>query len=248
MRRQPEIETETEVVEVQALASVNHGESHCFVLEPSVDASSIDFLVKKGANLGLNDQDDMTARTAISTELDDYSLREKFSYGGLYLADTGTFTSTSHNTSFDASRTSTSPDQGNVPGKIHTKNASLLDLDDEEDCRKDLYDRRFFGSDSPIETVRDSHSFSVRSQSVIEETLSTMSRAEFYGGYCSESSTDLSGLSNYALSRSRFVKGTLDTDSPIEFYRVSGSESHEPLSCREKLEVIALVFFSFYCH
>ena len=227
-------ESAEEVIEVQVLAGIDHGKSHCFVLEstPSADASTIEYLAKKGANLGSSDNDDVTARTAISTEFDEYSLREKLSFGSLYLADTGTFTS--KHSSFDTSRTPARPGRENAISTMSRKSASLLDLDDEEEFQRSTScDRRFFGND----WERD-NSLTTRSQSVIEETLSTMSRADFYGGSSSpKSNTDFNGLPNYALSRSRFAKGTLATDSPIGFYRVSGSEPLEPLSCQDKLEV-----------
>lgn len=232
-------ERAAEVIEVQVLADIDHGKSHCFVLEstPSADASTIEYLVKKGANLRLNDNDDATARTEVSTEFDENSLREKFSFGNLYLADTGTFTS--KHSSFDTSRSSTLRDRENSFSKKITKNASLLDLDDDDDLQRDaLYRRRFFGSNVSI-------SISERSQSVIDESLSTMSRSHFYGDCSPKSNTHSNGLPYYALSRSRFAKGTLDTDSPIDLYRVSCSESQEPLSCQDKLEVCYLISFYF---
>jgi len=234
------IESAADSIEVQVLAGIDHGKSHCFVIEtsPSADASTIEYLVKKGANLGSNDNDDLTARTAISTEFDEYSLREKFSFGSLYLADTGTFTS--KHSSFDTARSSTRRSREDARSK-NTNTASLLDLDDEDDIQRDSCNRRFFGSSSWNESER-VHSLSARSQSVIEESLSTMSRADFYGGCSSKSNSGVNGLSNYALSRSRFAKGTLDTGSPIDFYRVSGSEPQIPLSCQDKLEVCDIYY------
>ncbi len=231
-----------EAIEIQVLADVNHGKLQCFVLEssPTADASTIDYLLKKCANnKEVSDNDDLTAQTAISTDFDEYSLREKLSFRSLYLADTGTFTS-KHN-SFDTSSSSTRPGRDSSRSKMSTKDASLLDLDDEDEIQRDtLYNRRFFGSNLSRERER-VHSLSARSQSVIEETLSTMSRAAFYDGFSptSKSAANASSndLSNYALSRSRFTKGVLETVSPNEFYRVSGSELQEPLSCQDKLEV-----------
>lgn len=231
----------SEVIEVQVLAGIDHGKTHCFVLEstPSADASTIEYLVNKGANLGLNDNDEATALTAVSIEFDEYSLREKLSFGDLYLADTGTFTSKYN--SFDTSRSTTLPDRENSSRNKITKTACLMDLDEDKDVQRDaFYRRRFFGSNLSI-------SISERSQSVIEETLSTMSRSHFYGDCSPKSNTHSNGLPYYALSRSRFVKGTLDTDSPIDLYRVSCSESQEPLSCQDKLEVCAICYLiSFY--
>ena len=233
-------ETDAEAIEIQVLANINHGKSQCFVLEssPTADASTIDYLLKKGANnKASNDNDDLTTQTAISTEFDEYSLPEKLSFSSLYLADTGTFSS-KHN-SFDTSSSSTRP--GRKSSRMSTKHASLLDLDDEVVVQTDaFYNRRFFGSDLSREIER-VHPLSARSQSVREETLSTLSRADFYGGYSPTSNSATNGLSNdlsnYALSRSRFDKGKLETVSPNEFYRVSGSELQEPLSCKDKLEV-----------
>lgn len=90
--------------------------------------------------------------------------------------------------------------------------------------------------------------------------LHSDSRAQFYGGYSHSNLVSPGRVHNKALSsrdepwEGRYAQPagksagsmfpddkldtTLDTDSRIDFYHVSYSESEEPLTCREKLEQV----------
>jgi len=250
-------------------------------------------------NTGLDFDDASTARTEVSTEIDDMS--EKLSFGSMYLSDGGTFISHSQGDSFDASRIarvrSKQSDLLRVPESSVPKvefhkdtnlvSSSLLDLDDEDDCSesgttgiKTTLEKKlssetqgvnfhgegdysnfatagsFIGDALNNDDIHASFynpSHSHFTPASIAHTVNTSeSRAEFYRGYSNSHFLSPSSIAGNTLrnteSRAEFYGGDdrsfaerkLKSDLRVGFYRVSCSDSEDPLSCRQKLEQPAM--------
>mmetsp|Transcript_43107 Transcript_43107/g.73532 ORF Transcript_43107/g.73532 Transcript_43107/m.73532 type:complete len:345 (-) Transcript_43107:913-1947(-) len=291
---------EVEAVEVQVLAQAEGGSEgkykphHSFVMSspPSINVINNKPIGKTG-NAGIYCDDASTARTEVSTDIDDMSsLRENFTFGSLHLSDGGTFQSQG-SSSFDASRiVQMRSKQGNLLSiteltTLQREPKCLMDLEDEDDfsgsgtdtgTRTTLgnklseanrlsvdyeedqsnfatagsYVGNMLQNESHAECYRGSRPSFASPSSTVGNMLHTESRAEFYGGcgrsafstgstvlHSSESRAEFyggRGRSGFDSTGSMFADGALNTDSRIGFYRVSCSDTQEPLSCREKTE------------
>jgi len=213
-----------EAVEIQVLADGDHGKSHCLVMptSPSIDAKKNKLFVKT-ANTGLSFDDESTARTAVSTEIDEMSAlhQQSLSFGSHYLSDGGTFQS--HDGSFDASRIArVRSKQGDMLSIAESSGAPiehkcLMDLDDDDDDCSDSGSKTgiktTLGKKLLSESRDDFHGKSDRSNfatagDFVGNSLQGENRADFYGG--------VSRL-NFA-SPCNTVGNELHTESRADFY------------------------------
>ena len=262
------IDSEGEAIEVQLQAGGDH---NCVFVFPktNIDGNKINLnlLVKSVTrpvdeskiNLPVKsvvDNDESTAKTEASTDVDENSLRERFSFGSLSLSDTGTFQS--HDNAVHAPqpwRVRSKRDNlfsiGEANGSLNDQNHkfqknSLFDLDlDDDDLSRNAIDKSFgikLASGNPA----DSSEVDASTDESVEifhdkYRLYSDSRAEFYRGYSLGNfvGDKLHSCERSASSKSMFPTGTLNTDSRIGFYRVSSSVYEEPLSCQEKFDQVS---------
>mmetsp|Transcript_23960 Transcript_23960/g.50151 ORF Transcript_23960/g.50151 Transcript_23960/m.50151 type:complete len:322 (-) Transcript_23960:135-1100(-) len=188
-----------EAVEVQVLHE-GGGKPHCLVLpsSPSFDVNESKLRAKTEPDF----DDASTARTEISTEIDEMS--EKLSFGSMYLSDGGTYRSNSQGDSFDAPQVAMARSKRNdllvsVPESrklepqkdVNLVNSSLLDLDDDDDYSESDSKR---GVKTTLENklchdaLSDFHGESDQSNfayagSFVGENPTSVRHADFYRGY-----------------------------------------------------------------
>jgi hypothetical protein len=238
-------ELEGEAVEVQA--GGGHNSVFVFSTRP-VDEDKINSLLKNP-----EDSDESTARTETLTDVDENSLRDKFSFASHSSTESsGTFRP--HDNIVHAPRQLWRAHSNQVnllsigeaiksscdQTREFQKN-SLFDLDfsdDEDDRRPGI---KLVSENETISLYFDSNDES-ESCDKFRDTLSlySESRAEFYRGYSIGNSVrdKVQNRERSASSRSMFPADTLNTNSCIAFYRVSSSINEEPLSCSQKLEQV----------
>ena len=239
-------EPEDEAVEVQVQAGGDHNCVFIFPTRP-VDENKINLnlLVKSAV-----DNDESTAQTETSTDVDENSLRERFSFGSLSFSDTGTFQS--HDNAVHAPqpwRVRSNRDnlfsigEANASSNVQThefQKNSLFDLDLSDDDQSQNAIDTSSGNKLDSSKVDASNDESI---DIFQDkyTLYSESRAEFYRGYSIGNfvGDKLHSCERSASSKSMFPTDTLNTDSRIEFYRVSSSVHEEPLSCREQLDQVS---------
>mmetsp|Transcript_4155 Transcript_4155/g.7365 ORF Transcript_4155/g.7365 Transcript_4155/m.7365 type:complete len:326 (-) Transcript_4155:127-1104(-) len=233
-----------EAVEVQVLHEGGNGKPHCLVLpsSPSFDVNKS----KLRANTESDFDDASTARTEISTEIDEMS--EKLSFGSMYLSDGGTYRSNSHGDSFDAPQVAmarskrndllvSAPETRKLDKEITLVNSSLLDLDDDDDCSESdtkrgvkttLEDKLCNDARSDFHGELDISNFATAG-SFVGENPTSVRHSDFYRGYsrgCSAAQTpaSLGHTLHDSESRVDFYGGFLSPASTVNTLR--NSERH----------------------
>eukprot|EP00578_Thalassiosira_sp_NH16_P019699 CAMPEP_0181092716 /NCGR_PEP_ID=MMETSP1071-20121207/9063_1 /TAXON_ID=35127 /ORGANISM="Thalassiosira sp., Strain NH16" /LENGTH=327 /DNA_ID=CAMNT_0023174907 /DNA_START=32 /DNA_END=1015 /DNA_ORIENTATION=+ len=196
-----------QVVEDQALASNDNDKSHCLVvpsnLSIGIGTDKILVNVKAGKH-DVVDNDESTARTEISTEIDEMSLREKISSGSLYLSNINVGTCNSQASSFDASRIASvrskqsdllsiakpKGSKNTQSDEFENHNKSLFDMDDDDDASiangidmKTALLRETLSNESQVDFYGGDQSNYTYAGSIIQDTMTSESRTDFYSGY-----------------------------------------------------------------
>lgn len=233
--------TESEGVEVQVLGDA----TPCIFVANGAENGIMPSTKTVPENAGGTFDDASTARTEMSTEVDDMSsLRENLTYGSLYMSDGGTFLSPAN--SFDGAQitrarsirvdhmlSSAELDSAmKVQESRGYKKASLMDLDDDDD---DYYPdgiKTTLGNKLSIERRVDRDSGPTAEAIVGNPTMQSKNRAaEFYGAPSFVSPSSIAGNALQSSdSRTQFYAGYSQAHMPP--WSVAGDALHTSGSSR----------------
>lgn len=216
---------------------VNHDAllDHVSVIRTSAVEDTLRLLVPLVKSPAYYNNDESTAPTHASTDIDDVSLHREFSFGSLLLNDAGRGVVQSHYEHDSNNRTTVDSKQLSHSWRVHSFNqqSNLVDSIVESNGSSSIYDQNCDCQDKSLFDVDlDDEDPNVSNTLILGIQLANHDPSTTANQRSSKSCSDNISSS----SKSMYLTGTRNTES-YNVYGVStySQDNEEPLSCQQKL-------------